>query len=215
MKQKISNLNSYSAIQKNKIRIEFRNKIQLNFASYESKVIEKYGRKLGRINLDKAYINLFNFELYDSLRTIDYKKSIELVHNLEMNDKIDNKNDKIFTNDITTILLLFLPYLIRSHKYILINQNEYSINSINSNNSKYKFTTNKKDLQTKIKSFFINYNKSNFELHRLEMLNYLEIFLNLYSADEESMIKQEEINSNLLYHYFRPFILPELYTYDF
>jgi hypothetical protein len=189
-----------------KIRIHFRKTILLSSANYELKAQEKYKNLQPVANklIQKMHINLKNYLFYNNLSFLKYREAIEIYNN----DFIDKKNE---INDVTRIILLFFPHLLKStnlHKQIQMY--EY----FNFNNFIFE-DKSQKELESTIKEFFFHYKRmseiNGFMFHRREMIIYLESFLLQYTSKEINEMKEEEIQDMFLLHYFRPFLVPEDY----
>lgn len=191
------------------IRIHFKNYIHVNVCQYENSLKNKIkNQETLKQHLYKMNNNYNNYLFFINLYNRKYTKVIEL---FKYNDYfIQNlKNINSSNNDIFKIILLFTPHLLNSNNIISVYDRkplEKDFPFILSQN---------KDLESKIQNFIKNYKEMETKgfkfLHR-EFFNYLEIFLNLYTESEN--IRPDEIKNNLVLHYFKPFIRPELYFSD-
>jgi hypothetical protein len=196
------------------VRVEFRNKIHIHFACYEEK-INIFGKNSEFLsNLTKsAKLNFNNYLLFNHLQWKNYSKAIS--HYKTEFAPLDS-----YKNDITKIICLFMPYLLKSVK--MDDPTIIDLNNPIFDHNKLKFINKKNDdLENMNREFFYNYtqlelgnhieNIPKFQFHRREMENYMEIFLNLYTQDEVDQISNFEKTNLMLFHYFRPYIRPEEY----
>ena len=192
------------------IRIHFRKTILLSTCNYELRAYEKFrNNQATAIKLIKSMqINLKNYLFFNNLSFLNYRDAIE-IYNKEFCNSGNTPSDKV--NDVTKIILLFFPHILRSanlHSQII------ESSTLNFENLQFEDKT-QIQLQSDIKDFFLHYEnlKKNkgFVFHRKEMLFYLESFLISYTAFETRMMKDEEIKDMFLLHYFRPFLKPEDY----
>jgi len=185
-------------------RIAFKNSISFYYVKYENEINLKYKNDTKTLNLylNRSKINLTNYLLFNSLKYIKYNEAINIYEEEILNNQI---------NDVTKIILLFFPFILKSNKIKF--SKEHSLKE-HFNWDNLEFTEFKDEkLSTLIKDFFINYVevKPKINIHRREMMNYLEAFLYLYTENEK--INEADKKDFLLLHYFRPFIRPEEYFY--
>lgn len=183
-------------------RIQFKNNISFYFVKYENEINLKYKNDTKMLNLylNRSRINYNNFLLFNSLKYIKYNDAINLYKEEILNKEI---------NDVTKIILLFFPFILKSNK-IKISKEHLQLDYFDWHKLKFIDYEDEK-LNNLIKDFFINYAevKPKINIHRREMMNYLEAFLHIYTENEK--ISQAERKEVLLLHYFRPFIRPEEY----
>jgi len=203
------------------IRIQFRKNILLYSSNYELRVYEKFKKHPNIANdLRKSMqLNLKNYLFFNNLCYLKYREAIEL-YNKEFLSTIKEKNyDKSKINDVTKIILLFFPHILRSinlHQQVeemenLHYRNFYLEDILNSERNSIQNS----ELETTILNFFKHYEMLNketgFQFHRREMIFYMESFLINYTAYEIEIIKDQEKTDMFLLHYFRPFLKPEDY----
>lgn len=197
----------------NRARIQFRNNLELYFASYEKEIQNKFSTKSKIIEdyMRRASINKSNYLFLNNLMFLNYRDAIELYKTQIFPFKEKN------VNDITKIILLFFPFIIKSYQMEL-NQDHKNLDYFNPKFLKFNTSnSNKILLEKEIKQFFLNYEdltKNNFLFHRREMIIYLENYLNKYTDEEIKCITQEERKNYMLFHHFRPFIRPEDYIIE-
>lgn len=202
-----------SSVKINRARIQFRNNLELYFASYEKEIQNKFSTKSKIIEdyMRRAYINKSNYLFLNNLMFLNYRDAIELYKTQIFPFKEKN------VNDITKIILLFFPFIIKSYQMEL-NQDHKNLDFFNPKFLKFDTSnSNKILLEKEIKQFFLNYEvltKKNFLFHRREMIIYLESYLNMYTDEEIKYITQEERKNYMLFHHFRPFIRPEDYIIE-
>jgi hypothetical protein len=156
----------------------------------------------------KSNVNSYLF--LNSIQWKKYNQAIIQYSKIKDND-IDNK---------MKIILLFFPYLLKSHHHRIIDiepdKKKISMrfdeeNFVLSNNEGIDINT-LKYIENEIKLFFKNYKVLEIEnntFHRDIMYSYLEAFLFLLTKNE--MINDEEKKEFFLLHHFRPFLTPEKY----
>ena len=151
-------------------------------------------------------INLSNYLFFNDLQYIKYKPAIHIYKQNIINQK------KV--NDITRIILLFFPHLIRSNS-LKLNDSHKNLEYFDYSKLKFEneLSESKRELEVTIKDFFFHYNnlesERKFKFHRREMINYLESFLVEYSQNEK--VTEEEKRTGMIYHNFRTFLKPEEY----
>jgi hypothetical protein len=179
-----------------RLRRNFRNTIDIRYSLYENKVTAKFGESNQTTHnlLIKSSINKENYLFYKAIEYIRYKKAIDMYQNTI----ISNPN----VNDVRKTLILFFPYLLKSINFDerIVPLKPDGFTNIAIGNKITEFIENYKELE-----------KRGMLLHRLEMFYLLEVFLNMLTVDEETRMTSLEKKDYLLFHYFRPFIRPELY----
>lgn len=190
------------------IRISFRNRVEYYVAKCEREIESKFvsNQKSCQHKIRQVHINLTNFFFLDYLINIKYPKALKIYE-----EKI-YVNDYLIANDITRIILLFFPFLIKSHQ-IYLNSEHLSLDHFNSDKLVFRDSRNL-DLNYKIQDFFKYYKEleeDNFVFHRREMLIYMDSFLYSYCKSLEGT---NEKNSQSLEN-FLIFLRPELFfNYD-
>jgi hypothetical protein len=183
-----------------KTRIKFKNTLELSSSLYEVKVIARYGAnsKISNDMVNRMKINKENFLMLNDIHFIRYKKAIELYNSSVVN----NPN----TDDVRKAILLFFPFLLKCVKM------DEMIKPVVLN----EFTDKK--IGKQIFDFIENYRQLEIRgllMHRKEIFMFLEVYLNMLTINEIERITFQEKRDLLLFHYFRPFLRPELYfNYD-
>ena len=184
-----------------KIRIEFRKNIEITSIQYETKILKKYSSQDVKEYMKKMQINKNNYIFFNYIQWKNYVYSLNFYR-----DNFYNKN--IENNEILKIILLFYPYLLKSVTGL------YDCIKDDDNIKLENFSLKDKELQNDIINFinvYKQFESSGKMFHRDNLFNYMEIFLNIYVLPEIEIINNNEKQNLILYHYFRPFLRPELY----
>jgi hypothetical protein len=205
------------------IRIHFRKNILLYSSNYELRAFDKFKKnpKIANDLIKSMQLNLKNYLFFHSLCFLKYREAIDL-YNKEFLSAIKDKSyEKSKINDVTRIILLFFPHILKSsnlHKQVSDIENfDYKNFNLEDNSTPKRNSTqnSQDDLETTIRNFFEHYEILNkergFLFHRREMIFYMESFLINYTANETKKMTDEERNDMFLLHYFRPFLKPEDY----
>lgn len=187
-----------------KIIKNFRKNLDLYKARYEGDLEYKFSSnpKLKESLIKKMQQNCTNFILYDHLFNKNYRKAIQL-YSTEI-----YPSNIFLGNDITRIILLFFPFIIKSNE-IYLTPEQSSLNHFNFENFSFKDCQNI-SLEKNIKDFFNNYKKletTNFFFNRQELLRYMESFLYVYCQKAEEKIEKPKFRLDN----FLLFLRPELY----
>jgi hypothetical protein len=188
----------YNALTISRIRKQFKSTLDLNTALYENKVNQKFNQKQADDFIRRMNINKENYIFYNHIDWMYYRKAL----NYYNNTIIKQPN----TDDIRRTLIIFFPYLLKSMKLD---------DRLIPCKDQFKYDNGK--IGAEIIGFIDNYRQleeRGILLHRREMSFYLEAFLNMLTASEEKLIAEEDKKSFLYYHYFRPYLRPELYWVD-
>jgi hypothetical protein len=197
-----------SSVKITRARIQFRKNIELYFASYEKELQYKFfsNKKIIEDYSKRASLNKSNYLFLNNLMFLKYRDAIEHYKTQIFPSKGKN------VDDITKIILLFFPHIIKSYKLELTEEYK-SLDYFKPENLKFDTCNNNQLLLEKeIKHFFFNYEvlvKNEFLFHRREMIIYLENFLNIYTEEEINYITADDRKTFMLFHHFRPFIRPE------
>jgi hypothetical protein len=179
-----------------KLRRKFKQNLDLSTSLYENKIRSQFGENNQKSKelIFRMNVNKENYLLLNHIDWIFYKKAIELYNTTIIKD--------LNTDDVRKTIVLFFPYFLKSIK------SENLIQKANINEFRNKA------VGKQIHQFIVNYNQleqRDLILHRREMFLFLEFFLHLLTLDEVGQIALNEKKEYMVFHYFRPFLRPELY----